>query len=780
MLALTTTIVPREDPGMCSFIHSFIHPRKMSYTIPINMSLLEVRDLLSKISDEQNRMLREVQDLEDRAQNLEMGRPRPRPARADQPRADQPLELLPYHVLLEIFVYASESSNDPSEDRRTARWLLNAARTCKALIEPALTALYRSPPLLTVVKGGQLHHDLKRDPALTRYNYRNKIHRLEINVVPVLGFSRSRENHFDIAELVSLTPNLRHLRLVEPRVPVNSNTAGWWSRWTYPEKLFDALERTGIRLRSWGWDRRLTRPDCTMSFIKAAHLLPPFQTLVHVAFIRYNGTFDESPLYSGSDASSPGGPQRLNGAVELADALSVLSRLQSLHFERCPIVTDALLQRLPEGLTSLRLVDCPNLTFETLESYLRSHLGRSLRRLKLRSDDSMKPAFLAKLDQYCPELQVLDLECRYDNPRHSYGTHLEMALSEVFESPRWPSTLQHLELVNFRMATIATAEAFFEALVRAGPNLPHLRELVFKAIIEDEWRARATFRELWVPRLKRIFKRKSDPPSTALMSMKHWRAYKEGLVSSVAGEHGKIEKHQHEGKKSGPTTPSTPLRRSSRLNGGSTTVSPGESSSFSSKTKKNTHEQPSLDNLSPRPAKRRKTEIERLAEAAGCDRLGFINPGGPSSAGKQKQDVVASTGPRTRAQDKGKGKAKVLGPIRKNIAKYYEHEEEDDDEEEDLGRGRGRGKGPIRKNIAKYYEPMTKEELQEQAKQEEEEWNKGVPIHGLCDFVDVSVDNIRPREVRFTEADFIDEEPSDDEEWDGYDYEFDEDAALAW
>ncbi|KAI9886942.1 MAG: hypothetical protein M1823_001234 [Watsoniomyces obsoletus] len=63
-------------------------------------------------------------------------------------------------------------------------WLLNAARTCKALYEPALTALYRSPLLQTVLSsrptsaaapapGGLGQHAIQ-------FNYRNKVQRLEI------------------------------------------------------------------------------------------------------------------------------------------------------------------------------------------------------------------------------------------------------------------------------------------------------------------------------------------------------------------------------------------------------------------------------------------------------------------------------------------------------------------------------------------------------------------------------------------------------------------------
>ena len=47
-------------------------------------------------------------------------------------------------------------------------------------------------------------------------------------------------------------------------------------------------------------------------------------------------------------------------------------------------------------------------------------------------------------------------------------------------------------------------------------------------------------------------------------------------------------------------------------------------------------------------------------------------------------------------------------------------------------------------------------------------------IQGMCDEVDVRIDNLRPREEMFHESDFLDSEPSGDEEWNGVDLDFDE------
>ena len=49
---------------------------------------------------------------------------------------------------------------------------------------------------------------------------------------------------------------------------------------------------------------------------------------------------------------------------------------------------------------------------------------------------------------------------------------------------------------------------------------------------------------------------------------------------------------------------------------------------------------------------------------------------------------------------------------------------------------------------------------------EEEDGDPVKYIQGLCDVVDVAIDNQRPRETHFTERDFLDSEKSGDEDWD--------------
>jgi hypothetical protein len=53
-------------------------------------------------------------------------------------------------------------------------------------------------------------------------------------------------------------------------------------------------------------------------------------------------------------------------------------------------------------------------------------------------------------------------------------------------------------------------------------------------------------------------------------------------------------------------------------------------------------------------------------------------------------------------------------------------------------------------------------------------------IQGMCEVVDVKIDNQRPREDQFKEADFLDEEPSGDEDWKEGGSEEEEEGSYAW
>ena len=63
------------------------------------------------------------------------------------------------------------------------------------------------------------------------------------------------------------------------------------------------------------------------------------------------------------------------------------------------------------------------------------------------------------------------------------------------------------------------------------------------------------------------------------------------------------------------------------------------------------------------------------------------------------------------------------------------------------------------------------------ATSEDELTSPDEPIHGMCDTVEIRIDNLRPADYLFTAENFQDEEISGDEDWTGQDMEFDEDYA---
>ena len=64
-------------------------------------------------------------------------------------------------------------------------------------------------------------------------------------------------------------------------------------------------------------------------------------------------------------------------------------------------------------------------------------------------------------------------------------------------------------------------------------------------------------------------------------------------------------------------------------------------------------------------------------------------------------------------------------------------------------------------------------------KSENEEDGTEYFIQGMCDVVDIRIDNLRPAEKQFSETDFLDAEPSGDEDWNGDDAD-PGDGGYAW
>ncbi len=74
-------------------------------------------------------------------------------------------------------------------------------------------------------------------------------------------------------------------------------------------------------------------------------------------------------------------------------------------------------------------------------------------------------------------------------------------------------------------------------------------------------------------------------------------------------------------------------------------------------------------------------------------------------------------------------------------------------------------------------------EVDSEAEEEEAEREEEYTMQGMCKTVELRIDNLRPTENQFTEADFLDEEPESDEDWEGGDYggsEEEDGEGYAW
>jgi hypothetical protein len=220
-----------------------------------------------------------------------------------------------------------------------------------------------------------------------------------------------------------------------------------------------------------------------------------------------------------------------------------------------------------------------------------------------------------------------------------------------------------VDLVYLRKWTGPAAKTFFQSLIDSAEELPHLRELILRAMVDVNWRERAAFRDEWIPRFKKIFLARNTPPSDHLVSFRAFREWKATQVMST------------EGLRSGTTTVNE-------------TSTPTTSTSHSEGMEDSDSDAPIL----PRGLRKRQTQ---KSESWGSKRL---------RSGVKESSSVKKVKPEV-------------------VEKH---------------------------------------------------------IQGRCRVVDIRIDNLRPREEVYSENDFLDSEPSGDEEWNGNVEAVDDEMSYAW
>ncbi|KAL1903658.1 hypothetical protein Sste5346_000287 [Sporothrix stenoceras] len=660
----------------------------------------------------------------------------PSPPRTDRP----PWATLPYLILSSIFEYGAA----PLDNIILVRWLLGVSRTCRAFTEPALRALYRSPPMLTMNMAHNLVDHLARDPSTTRLDYRQKIKTLNIDVGS-LASRVYKGRHLDIPALVSYCPRLVNLDLYHYKdmPPYREQTENL--RWTYPDGLFEALgaiqpdantpkdnatnngenadpqeegssasasasasmdmtpapfgrpplaqatEPTAIRLKSWRWNQRLMGRDLDLDKVRTLHLSPTFAGLRKISFVNY-----QRPSLNARDAEDPDIIEAdRQQAVDFAGLLNALPQLTHLSVESSTAANDLILPLLPKTLQHLELINCWDVTADQFSEYLVTH-GQELRQLTLHYNQSLSLSFLSVLGTSCPRLQALRMNLTYYSHHAFYNDSnpLYDSLLTPDQVPSWPASIEVIELEHLRKWEPAAAEVFFQSLVDSAPNVPQLRVLAIKAMLDIPWRQRCEMRDRWEATLDRVFKRRSSPPEPAHSLAYYAKRYHKQQKQHVSPKSKAKARHSD----------SEPSRRSNRI---ATHVS--------------------------NPSSRASSTARGLRHMAPGRRVSYREP-------DTDEDIPSS-------DDYG--------------------EDEDEDDNMPLFVLRGKGKGVETNSDKSESEGSSKSDKMDVSGDDRPKKTR-LFVHGMCDVVDIRIDNQKPGEVQYRMADFLDSDDSNsDDEWTG-------------
>ena len=611
-----------------------------------------------------------------------------------------PWPTLPYHILIAIFDYASRPLvNDIFQPTPSVNWLFNVALCCKAFAEPALSALYYSPPLCPPNRAHRLLSLLEHHKGTSTFNYGAKIKYLEIEASSIMLHKYVGWEPLDLGALVSHTPQLRGIAL-----QLFSDILAWrksgrsrgvaGSRAVYHRSMTTALRENQIMLQDWTWNHSLAKQSHSafpLAQMKEVHMMPPFQTLRTLTFVNY-----------------PSGPIEKGRLCEdmLAEAINLLPKLTDLHFH-ISSVNDRLLSNLPQNLQTLEIVECPVLKSSSLDDFLAAK-GGNMRQLILDHNQSLNLSFLTHLAQYCPKLELIKADLRYFgslNVTRDTDPRYDALLDG--ERPTWPATLRSLELYHLRKWNLQTAELFFSSLTDSAKELPDLRQLRIKASLDESgWRERIAFRDNWTGMLRRVFLRRSPPPNPHLKSIAAFKLFKS------------LQKK------------------------GKTVVREQKSQTFTRATASNLNNEGTI----------RASRVEVVPRMT-------IKDASESDSDTPLVNVRRSTRAKTQREDMYT--LSESSPIRPKAPRRRRRRKDSDDSSSEDSAIDDDG----------IHEPDTQRKSVDCGAQ--------LHVQGLCNVVDVLIDNLRPTEEQLKEDDFLDDEVSGDEDWNGDD-DMPGDNRYAW
>ena len=489
------------------------------------------------------------------------------------------------------------------------------------------------------------------------------VKRLELDATQMSALTDPAHSVSDLAALVQSLTTLREIDIFDPidRPPFRDRLRRL-RRWVYPNELFDALQQTQLRLRSWRWNS--TFCDQGPLWLKTIHGYAAFQSLRDLTLTKFHPEPSHEERENREDLQGQPTTEEL-----LASALAVLPNLRTLSFETCGVVSGRLLPLLPNNLISLSITNCGELLSDALQAFLATH-GAQLEELILNHNQSLDLSFLVDLKRSCPKLEILRMDTTYYSSlaMSSDNEPLYDTLLGETEIPSWPSTLRVIDMEYLRNWNSTSATNFFSSLIEAAEELPWLREITIMAMVDTDWRQRAEFRMKWSAKFKKVFARKWEVPSPHLASLRAFREWKEQAKDEEKND--------------------------SFIEGSAEQIPNGTDDA------KNAEDSDSDAPLLP------------LRTQKGDDRWGSK---------------------RLRSRSKATGS--------------YDEASENEGESEDNETG--------------------------------SDGDDGLFVQGRCHTVIFRIDNFRPREEIYDEADFLDAEPSGDEEWNGNEENEDE-GGYAW
>lgn len=155
-----------------------------------------------------------------------------------------PWQTLPYYIFIRIFQFASYPLYEENtfQPLPSTRWLLRIAQMCRAFSEPAITVLYSSPPLVPMVQAHMLVDLLKMNPKQLAFKYRQKVVSLRIEVSQVATYILRKSGYVDLYGLVRDLPRLLDLEFYHQKDMSPYRDLDVTIKWNYPDSVFEALE----------------------------------------------------------------------------------------------------------------------------------------------------------------------------------------------------------------------------------------------------------------------------------------------------------------------------------------------------------------------------------------------------------------------------------------------------------------------------------------------------------------------------------------------------------